>query len=161
MRLCWDESRQLYRDTVAGASFSLHTQVQVVLAGVPGADPADVLQRASDGGGDSDAVTQPQTLYFRSHLAQAWRRAGRPDAVVPLFQHWFRLLDLGITNWPENDSDQARSDCHAWGCMPEIEMVAIFGLTPAAAGWQMVRAQPQWSVLRWSVPAVVLSRRPG
>ena len=110
----------------------MHTQVQAILAGVvEPADAAALLERALAAGKGSD-VTQPQTLYYRSHLAEAWRRAGRPEQVVELLQDWFDLLDLGITNWPENDSSQARSDCHAWGCMPEVEIVrSLFGLNPS------------------------------
>ena len=75
--------------------------------------------------------------------------AARQIASLPFFDDWFRLLDLGITNWPENDSPDARSDCHAWGCMPEIEVIySIFGLTATAPGWQSIRFQPHWPSLK-------------
>ena len=145
----FDAERQLFPDTVSKhqteRSFSLHAQVQAVLAGCshPGT-AAELLQRASN----APDVRQPNTLYYRSHLAAAWRVAGRPDAVVDMFAVWFDLLELGMTTWPENDRPQSRSDCHAWGCMPEIELIhSVFGLTPLAPGWQRIRCQPHWSAL--------------
>ena len=83
-----------------------------------------------------DTVQQPFTLYYRAPLAQALRQCGQAGKVVELLDDWFQLLDIGISTWPENDSPQARSDCHAWGCMPESEIVhSLFGIEMEQPGW--------------------------
>jgi hypothetical protein len=148
---CWDADHGLLRDTVDGDSFSVHAQVQAVLAGCWPAEQAQtILRRATQPDQQDGAIiiTQPHTLFYRSHLAAAWRSCGDQEPVAALFDDWFRLLDLGISTWPENDSPQARSDCHAWGCMPEIELVhSIFGFIPTAPGWTSLQWQPHWPTL--------------
>ena len=142
---CWDQDKNLYRDTLNGSSFSTHTQVQAVLANCIHADEgAELLQRAIA----DDTVQQPFTLYYRAHLAQAWRQCGQASKVVKLLDDWFQLLAIGISTWPENDSPQARSDCHAWGCMPESEIVhSLFGIEMEKPGWAAIRLQPHWDSL--------------
>lgn len=136
---CWDAGRGLLRDHPEGG-FSVHAQVQAALAGFRDVGTCgEILVRAF---ADPDCV-QPATLYYRAHLAEALRRAGRADLVIRLFAAWFRMLEEGASTWPETDSPDARSDCHGWGCMVETEIVhSLFGLTPAEPGWQRIRFQP-------------------
>jgi hypothetical protein len=140
---CRDEERGLLRDHPQG-EFSLHAQVQAVLAGYwEGAAAGEVLERAMN---DADC-RPPATLYYRAHLAEALRRAGRGDLVLTLFDAWFGMLEAGVTTWPETDAANARSDCHGWGCMVETEIVhSLFGITPAAPGWRRIRFNPHAGV---------------
>ncbi|MFP4053473.1 MAG: hypothetical protein ACLFV7_06375, partial [Phycisphaerae bacterium] len=145
---CWDPGRRLYADTPAGRTFSVHAQVQAVLAGMDGeGDAADLLRRAI---GSSD-VTQPNSLYYRAHLAEALRRAGLGDEVHRLLGAWWGMLDgTGLTTWPESDVNP-RSDCHGWGVMPEIELVqTVLGITPdpSTDGMQKLRFAPCLGELR-------------
>jgi hypothetical protein len=142
---CWDHDNELYRDTLNGSTFSTHTQVQAVLAHCVQTDEAGELLRRAIA---NDAVQQPFTLYYRAHLAQAWRQCGHASKVVELLADWFKLLAIGMSTWPENDSPQARSDCHAWGCMPEGEIVqSLFGIEMEQPGWATIRLQPHWNSL--------------
>jgi hypothetical protein len=136
---CWDGKRGLLRDHPRGG-FSLHAQVQAVLSGYWQQPVAgEVLERALN---DADC-RQPATLYYRAHLAEALRRAGREDLVLKLFDAWFGMLEAGVTTWPETDAPNTRSDCHGWGCMVETEIVlSLFGITPAEPGWRSIRFSP-------------------
>jgi hypothetical protein len=139
---CWDDERELLADTPERSSFSVHAQVQAVLAGAWGADEgARVLERALDA--PPEVVVQPGTLYYRSHLAEALRRVGLRRRVVDLFTPWFGLLDdPAIKTWPESDGDP-RSDCHGWGTMPAVEMVhTVLGIEPQAEAWGAVAWTP-------------------
>jgi alpha-L-rhamnosidase len=141
LRHCWDAERGLLADTPARRSFSVHAQCQALLAGfrVPGANP--LVRALADPG-----VTQAGTLYYRSHLAEALRRSGEGGRVWDLLPPWFRMLDgTGLTTWPETDRPQTRSDCHGWGCMPDIELAhSILGLSPdpSASAWSTCLFDP-------------------
>lgn len=136
---CWDGQRQLLRDHPEG-DFSIHTQVQAALAGYWNpAKAGEVLERAL---GD-EGCRQAGTLYYRSHLAQALRKSGRRAHVYQLFEDWFRLMETGVTTWPESDREKPRSQCHGWGCMIETELLlSLFGLSPAEPGWKRIRFEP-------------------
>lgn len=136
LHLGWEASRGLLADFPGATTFSVHTQVQAVLAGLwPAPTAATILARALA----AADVVQPGTLYYRAHLAEAWRRAGQPAAIWQLLPRWFSLLaGTGLTTWPESDGAQTRSDCHGWGVMPDIELVhAILGCSPdpCTNGW--------------------------
>ncbi len=138
MNQCWCEQRHLVADTPSKQSFSVHGQVQAVLAY---RGQYEQLNCALVAALNDEAVTQPNTLYYRSHLAEALRIAGRASLVHDLLDAWFGMLQQpGITTWPESDK-QPRSDCHGWGVMPEIELVhSILGLNVRLNE----QGQPQW-----------------
>ncbi len=151
---CWDPQLGLLADTPSRRSYSVHAQTQASLAGfrVPGADP--LLRALADPG-----VTQAGTLYYRSHLAEALRRSGEGGRVWDLLPQWFQMLEgSGLTTWPESDRPQTRSDCHGWGCMPDIELVHSilgFGPDPDASAWSRVLFDPhpgELTRLRGEVP---------
>lgn len=132
----------LLPDTAGQSSYSVHTQVQAVLAGVwEPHEGLTQLRRALD----KDGIAQPGTLYYRFYLAEAFRRCGDRSGVWELLPQWFRLLEnTGLTTWPESDR-MTRSDCHGWGVMPEIELVhTILGISPdpTFSGWQRALFNP-------------------
>lgn len=118
----------LLPDTAEGRGRSVHTQVQAVLAGVWSAEEGRARLRSAL---RCPETHQPGTLYYRAHLARAFRACGDGEGVWSIFPHWFGLLEnTGLTTWPESDQ-KTRSDCHGWGVMPEIEWVhTLAGLSP-------------------------------
>ena len=155
---CWDDTNGWLTDlpkhscasnnsesseVISTNSVSIHAQVQATLAGLWSADDAaDVLSRVLT----NDDATQPGTLYYRAHLAEALRRANRRDLVHDLYPRWFAMLDgTGIGTWPESDH-LGRSDCHGWGAAPDLELVhTILGVVPdpAADGWGRALITPE------------------
>jgi hypothetical protein len=52
------------------------------------------------------------------------------------------MLSLGLTTWAETE-DPSRSECHAWGASPNIELYrTVLGIDSAAPGWQRVSLRP-------------------
>jgi alpha-L-rhamnosidase len=126
---CWDPKRRLLADTPALKSFSVHVQVLGVLAGLwTKKESAVVLRRALA----DPSVTSIGTFYFRFYLAQAFRVAGIPGEFFGMLKRWERALEgTGLTTWPESDSPQPRSDCHAWSVTPAIEFLqTVLGVEP-------------------------------
>ncbi len=129
IRHCWDTERKLVADTTARRSFSVHTQVQAVLAGsFAPAQTRQVLTRALE----DETIIRPGTHYYRYYLAQALRIAGMGEKLFELLDHWYHCLEnTGLTTWPETDRLHPRSDCHAWSVTPAIEMLqTVLGIEP-------------------------------
>jgi hypothetical protein len=145
---CWDAKRRLFADAPARRSFSLHAQVEAVLAGALPASRARTLLRQAV---LDDHITQPGTFYYRYYLAQALRMCGLHDLLLGMFDRWQRCLEgTGLTTWPETDRPDPRSDCHAWSVTPAIEMLqTVLGITPdpAAPGFARARLQPRLGAL--------------
>ncbi len=139
LSLCEDAETGLVRDTPQGG-ISVHAQVQAALAGFGSAQEAgDRIVRAMT----SEEAIQVQTLYYRAHLMEALRSTGRQAESVEVLDVWFAFLTKGVTTWPENDREMARSDCHGWGCVPEVELVhSLFGLYPLEPGWKKIGFHP-------------------
>ena len=141
-------ANELFPDTPERRSFSVHTQVQAILAGV--CSPEEGRFRLRKALADT-SVTQPGTLYYRSYLAEAFRRCGDGEGIWELLPRWFNLLDnTGLTTWPESDH-KTRSDCHGWGVMPDIELVhTLLGIRPdpAESGWSRSRFAPNLGELQ-------------
>ncbi|MCH8511950.1 MAG: hypothetical protein LAT83_09895 [Kiritimatiellae bacterium] len=156
LRACPRGGGGLLPDTPAATSFSLHAQVQAALAGLWTPEEAGaILEHAMNAPG----VIQPGTMYYRSHLAEALRRAVRGDLVWSLYPRWFALLEgTGLTTWPETDRASPRSDCHGWGVMPDIELVhTLLGVAPDPApdGWARTLFTPcpgDLTALRATIP---------
>ena len=51
---------------------------------------------------------------------------------------------MGLTTWGEtSDVNATRSDCHAWGASPNIELFRILlGINSAAPGFKEIRIEP-------------------
>jgi hypothetical protein len=144
----WDEGRGILADTSEKKVFSVHTNVQAVLAGVFDAHRAgQVLTRALE----ATDITPPGSHYFRFYVAQALKAAGMRTRFFDLLKTWEVLLTgTGLTTWPENDGN-ARSDCHAWSCSPNIEFIeTILGVQPdpAANGFGRIIVTPALGPLR-------------
>jgi len=55
---------------------------------------------------------------------------------------WRRMLERGVTTWPETE-DPSRSECHAWGSSPNVELLrTVLGVDSAAPGFARVRVRP-------------------
>ncbi|MEI7833339.1 MAG: hypothetical protein WCJ56_09090, partial [bacterium] len=125
---CWQPERGLLADTPEASSYSLHAQVEAVLAGVWPAEKAQQILQAALA--DKD-IAQPGTLYYRYYLAQAMKVCGMPAEFFTMLPQWQRCLEgTGLTTWPESDGNP-RSDCHAWSVTPAIEFLqTVLGVSP-------------------------------
>ncbi len=133
-----DPARRLYADTPHGASFSQHTQALAILAGViQGGEAGDLINRTI-----ADTSLAQCTIYFRYYLYRALALAGGGDRYLDMLGEWRSQLALGLTTWAESP-EPSRSDCHAWGASPNIELFrTVLGIDSAAPGFRRVVIHP-------------------
>jgi hypothetical protein len=137
-RLYWDAARGLFADTPAKTSFSQHTNVLAILAGLAEGDASRALI--------ARVLTEPGlvpcSIYFRHYIHAALNRSGEGDRLLDQLGPWRRMLALGLTTWAEKE-DPSRSECHAWGASPNFELLrTVLGVDSAAPGFRRVRIRP-------------------
>src|ERR1035438_7085877 len=53
------------------------------------------------------------------------------------------MLAQGVTTWPEVFTNTSRSDCHAWGASPNIEIFrTVLGVDSSGPGFRRVLVRP-------------------
>lgn len=136
--LYFDASRGIMADTPRKHDFSQHSTVLAVLAGVLQGDEArQALERIS-----SDPSLTQCSIYFRYYLHHAMARAGMGDRYLDSLGQWRDMLSRGLSTWAEQ-ADPTRSDCHAWGASPNIELFrTVLGIDSAAPGFRKVLIRP-------------------
>jgi hypothetical protein len=134
----WDPSRRFYADTHRKAQFSQHTQSLAIVAGlVRGKDARDLIDRTI-----ADRSLTQCTIYFRYYLHAALAAAGEGDRYLDMLDEWRGQLSRGLTTWAES-FEPSRSDCHAWGASPNIELFrTVLGIDSAAPGFRRVVIRP-------------------
>jgi alpha-L-rhamnosidase len=110
-----------------------------VLAGLVTGDAAQAVMEKVV----ADASLAPVSIYFRYYLNMAMRTAGLGDRYLDMLGPWQAMLAQGLTTWAERDGFRVRSDCHAWGSSPNIEVFrTVLGIDTAAPGFRRVRIAP-------------------
>lgn len=134
----WNESEQLFRDSLESESFSQQTNTMAVLVGaIPEAEQGDFMQRLIGNG----AITQ-STYYYSFYVLEAMRQAGLADQYIDQLGPWQTMLALGLTTTPETP-EPTRSDSHAWSAHPNYGLLAtVLGIRPAEPGFRTVRIEP-------------------
>lgn len=134
----WDATRGLFADTFDHHSYSQHVNSLAILTGMVEGDEAMEVMRKTLTEKD---LTQA-TIYFRYYVHQALSVAGLGNELMDNLQIWRDQMALGLTTWAEKP-EPSRSDCHAWGASPNIELYRILlGIRSDAAGFEKVRIAP-------------------
>jgi hypothetical protein len=136
--LYWDAGRKLFADTTGKSQFSQHSQALAVLAGATrGKEARELIERAAD-----DTSLVACSIYFRYYLHAALAAAGAGDRYLDMLDEWRGQLSRGLTTWAES-FEPSRSDCHAWGSSPNIELFrTVLGIDSAAPGFHRVVIRP-------------------
>jgi hypothetical protein len=92
----------------------------------------------------TDKSLAPASIYFTYYVRSAMTKAGLGDRYLEMLDRpWRWALSYGFTTWPEQDSESTRSDCHAWGSSPNIELYrTVLGIDTAAPGFSRVSIRP-------------------
>ena len=143
-RKYWAEDRGLFSDDVEHRHFSQHANTLATLAGVvEGNEARAVMERTIE-----DNSLAPASIYFRYYVHRALVKAGLGDRYLELLDPWRRMLSDGLTTWAERDF-RSRSDCHAWGSSPNVELFrTVLGIDSAAPGFAKVVVEPRLGSLR-------------
>lgn len=134
----WDAERGLFADTYDHRSFSQHVNAMAILADIVTGDEArEVMTRTLE-----DKSLIQTTIYFRYYLHRALAHAGLGDLLLDNLQIWRDQMALGLTTWAETP-EPTRSDCHAWGSSPNIELFRVLlGIDSDAPGFGKIRIAP-------------------
>lgn len=137
-RKYWTEDRGLFSDDAEHQHFSQHANVLAILAGaVEGSEARAVMERTLADGG-----LAPASIYFRYYLHRALVKAGLGNRYLEMLEPWRKMLRDGLTTWAERDF-RSRSDCHAWGASPNVELFrTVLGIDSAAPGFAKVVVEP-------------------
>ena len=140
----WDAGRGLYADTYTRGSFSQHVNSMAVLAGIATGNRArDIMHRCLA----FEDITET-TIYFCYYFNLALKKAGLGDLLLDNLDIWEEQMALGLTTWAE-EPEPSRSDCHAWGASPNVELFrTVLGIEPASPGFRTVRIEPFLGSLR-------------
>jgi hypothetical protein len=136
----WNAERGLFSDTLDRKYWSQHANSLAVLAGlVTGEKARGVMEKVL-----SDTSLVPASIYFIYYVRMAMTKAGLGDRYLAMLDRpWRWALSYGFTTWPEHDSESTRSDCHAWGASPNVELFrTVLGIDTAAPGFSRVTLRP-------------------
>ena len=136
----WSAERGLYADRAERDLFSQHVNALAILAGlVDRGDLSSFARRVFTGIG-----LAPASIYFKYYLHQAGVEAGLGAEYFSWLSKWSENIRLGLTTWAEmSDVPRSRSDCHAWGASPNIEVFrSVLGISSVAPGFAAVRVRP-------------------
>lgn len=140
----WNEKRNLFADTPSAENFSQHTNILAILTGVADGEKAGVVLKTLLA---DKSITQA-SIYFRYYLHMALVKGGLGDNYLDMMDLWHTQLSLGLTTWAEQP-EPSRSDCHAWGSSPNIEVFrTVLGIKSDAPGFKKIRIQPHLGSLR-------------
>ena len=136
----WNASKQLFSDTKEKLSYSQHCNSLAILTDIINGTAATALAQKMI----SDTGISKATVYFRYYLHRALDKAGLGNKYLDMLGKWKENLAMGMTTWAEiDDINRARSDCHAWGSSPNVELFRIvLGIDSDAPGFSKVKIEP-------------------
>ena len=139
-----DDSRGEFADTYDHRNYSQHTNIMAILTDIVTGDEATRLCRKIL----TDSKLTQTTIYFRYYLFMAMKHVGLGGQLTEQLGIWRQQLKEGMTTWAEMP-EPTRSDCHAWGASPNVELFrTLLGIDTAAPGFGKVRIQPDLGDLR-------------
>ncbi len=141
----WDADKRLFSDTKEKKYYSQHANALAILTNVVNENDAHALGEKLL----NDSSLAKASVYFRYYLYQALTKAGYGNDYLNWLGIWQQNLAEGLTTWAEiDDINRARSDCHAWGSSPNIELYRIvLGINTDAPGFSKVKIEPHLGTL--------------
>jgi len=149
----WDEARGLFADDSGHRHFSQHANALAILAKMVKNDEAvSIAHKLLE-----DKGLAPCSVYFSFYLNMALHAANLGDHYTQWLDIYRQNMAQGLTTWAEtSDLEYTRSDCHAWGAGPNIEVYRIMlGIESISPGFTRVRIAPHmgnYKYLSGSIP---------
>lgn len=136
-----DPVRNLFADNTDHDHFSEHTNALALLTGViwDSRRPHYFTEHFL-----ADTALTKASVYFKYYYYQALIQEDRGNDYLSWLGKWKENIDLGLTTWAEmSDVAGSRSDCHAWGASPNIEIFrTVLGIKSMAPGFAKVLVEP-------------------
>lgn len=142
-QLCFNQQKQLLKDTPFEEIYSQHSNIWGVLTdAIPKEKQKEVIQKVL-----TDKSLIQCTIYFRFYLFQAMKKVGLAGEYIEQLGPWHDMIGKGLTTFEEGDYDE-RSDCHAWGSTPNYDLLAtVCGIRPAKFGFNEIEIAPTFGKL--------------
>ena len=136
----WNPEKGLYSDRSEKDNYSQHANALAILCGMVDSDTAKSIGEKLL----TDASLNPCSVYYKFYLHQALVRAGLGDGYMDWLGVWRENISMGMTTWGEtSDVNGTRSDCHAWGASPNIELFrTVLGIDSDAVAFSKVKIAP-------------------
>ena len=141
---CWEEKKELYAETPEKKQFSQHSNIFAILTDThPKSRHVELMQKVL-----RDKNLIQTTFYFKFYLFEALQHCGLGDDYIQQLDPWRKFINLGLTTFPEDDSERPRSDCHPWSSSPCYHLLTLTaGIQPAEPGFKSVRIAPNFGKL--------------
>lgn len=142
----WNKDRRIFADRPEMDLYSQHANSLAILTGVVDPQEVKALARSLL----SDTSMAPASIYFKYYLHQALTLAGNGDDYLQWLDKWRENIRLGLTTWAEmSDVGSSRSDCHAWGASPNIELLrTVLGFDSETPGFTRIKVEPHLGKLQ-------------
>jgi alpha-L-rhamnosidase len=136
----WIAEKEIFADRPEKDVFSQHANALAILTGVSEGDEAVTLGHKLL----TDTSMVQASIYFKYYVHQALIKAGMGNDYVNWLGIWRDNIKMGMTTWAEmSDISASRSDCHAWGSSPNIELYrTVLGIESDAPGFSKVKIEP-------------------
>ena len=140
----WDDSHRLFADTKDKRNYSQHTNIMAILCDIlPQSQSKELCEKILE----DKSITQA-TIYFRYYLFAAMKKVGLADRFLDELGIWRQQLKEGMTTWAETP-EPTRSDCHAWGASPNVELYRmVLGISSGAPGFNKIIIAPALGKLK-------------
>lgn len=139
-RKYWDNAKGLYADTEEKDHYSQHANALAILSGIKSeTGMQDFAHKML-----TDTSLAPASIYFKYYLHGAAVKAGLGNDYLQWLDKWRENIAMGLTTWAEmSDVSGSRSDCHAWGSSPNIELLrTVLGIDSDAPGFRRIKIEP-------------------
>ena len=140
----WNEEKGLFADRIEQDQYSQHANALAILCGIVD-DPKSMAEKLL-----TDKSLAQCTIYYKFYLYQAYVKAGLGDGYLNWLDTWRENIAMGLTTWGEDANVfGTRSDCHAWGASPNIELYrTMLGIDSDAVAFKRVRIEPHLGDLK-------------
>lgn len=142
----WSAERGLFADEDTKQLYSQHANVLAILTGLVEKNDAKLLMDKVL----ADSSLAQTTIYFKYYQMLALKKVGYADRYLDQLGLWRKHINSGLTTWAEiTDTETTRSDCHAWGASPNIELYRmVLGIDSDAPGFSRVKIEPALGKLK-------------
>lgn len=137
---CFEENVGMYAETPDKKQFSQHSNIFAILTDThPRQEQQNLMAKILD---NPDLIQT--TLYFKFYLFEALSHCGFGERYSQQLNPWRDFIKLGLTTFPEENSEKPRSDCHPWSASPCYHLLSLTaGIRPAQSGFKKVKIEPQ------------------
>ncbi len=136
----WVAANNRFADRPEKDVFSQHANALAILSGLANEAQAKAISDKLL----TDTTLVQASIYFKYYVNQAMVKTGHGNDYINWLGIWRDNIKMGMTTWAEmSDISGTRSDCHAWGSSPNIELYrTLLGIDSDAPGFSRIKIEP-------------------